>query len=303
MGSPFTYMEEFDDEPCCNDPTVVVNEEQMRVCSNCGIVLGYAFISTEKRAYTAAEVKTRKRCEPRWRSFGPRTVIGLNQADSSGRMLEGKQKSLFNRLSKIQGSLVNSLERNYWEARPKINQLALKLHIPDHVLETAWKIYSEVAKQKLTMGRSIESFVTASLYAAIRIHEFPRLLEEITEIAMLPLRSVHRSLGLIVRNVLPVLNLRYKPVSPEPLVFKFGNDLHLSIQVQKRAAYLLQYAMRRGLRKMGKDPKGLAAAVLYIAAKSTGERLTQTQIATTARVTEVTLRTRAKQIKSHLVSR
>ena len=42
---------------------------------------------------------------------------------------------------------------------------------------------------------------------------------------------------------------------------------------------------------MGKDPKGLAAAALYMAAKSTPERKTQTQIADIARVTEVTLPT------------
>ncbi|MCP4762850.1 MAG: transcription initiation factor IIB, partial [archaeon] len=42
------------------------------------------------------------------------------------------------------------------------------------------------------------------------------------------------------------------------------------------------------------------AAALYMAAKASSERKTQTQIADIARVTEVTLRTRAKQIKSHL---
>ena len=84
----------------------------------------------------------------------------MNSPDAKGQSLEGRRQALFNRLSKIQGSLVNSLERNFWEARPKINQLAQKLNIPDHILETAWKIYSEVAKQKLTMGRSIDSFVT-----------------------------------------------------------------------------------------------------------------------------------------------
>jgi transcription initiation factor TFIIB len=299
MANPY-MNDEYDDQPCCADPQITVNEDGMRVCTNCGVVLGIAFVSTEKRAYTADEVKNRRRTEPRWRSYGPRTIIGLNSPDAKGQHLEGKRQALFNRLSKIQGSLVNSLERNYWEAKPKMNALGTKMHIPDYIMETAWKIYSEVAKQKLTMGRSIDGFVTASLYAAIRIHDFPRLLEEIVDIAMMPLRSVHRSLGLVVRSVLPVLNLRYKPISPEPLVYRFGNDLNLSINVQKRAAEMLHDSMKKGLKKMGKDPKGLAAAAIYIAAKITSERLTQTAIADAARITEVTLRTRAKQIKQFL---
>ncbi len=44
-------------------------------------------------------------------------------------------------------------------------------------------------------------------------------------------------------------------------------------------------------KKMGKDPKGLAATALYIAAKPTSERQTQAEIADAARITEVTLRT------------
>jgi len=94
--------------------------------------------------------------------------------------------------------------------------------------------------------------------------------------------------------------MRYKPISPEPLVYRFGNDLNLSINVQKKAADMLRDSLKRGLKKMGKDPKGLAAAALYIAAKASTERLTQTEIADAARITEVTLRTRAKQIKQFL---
>jgi transcription initiation factor TFIIB len=147
------------------------------------------------------------------------------------------------------------------------------------------------------MGRSIQAFTAASLYAAIRIHNFPRLLEEMTEPSVNSLRAVHRSLGLIIRSVLPKLGLKYRPISPRPLVFRFGNELNLSISVQQAAADLLKKASVKGLAKMGKDPKGLAAAALYMCAKKSKERRTQTEIADISRITEVTLRTRAKQIK------
>jgi transcription initiation factor TFIIIB Brf1 subunit/transcription initiation factor TFIIB len=50
----------------------------------------------------------------------------------------------------------------------------------------------------------------------------------------------------------------------------------------------------------GKDPKGFAAALLFLTAKNTEESRTQSQISQIARITEVTLRTRAKQIKQHI---
>ncbi len=292
-------LKEEEEKPCCDNPDVTITDDGTRVCRNCGVTFGQEMVSIERRAYTADEVRNRRRTEPRWRCFGPRTVISRVKSDSKGRQLPAKKQALFARLSKIQGSLINSIERNYWEAKPKLHALANKLVIPDFIVDTAWKVYSEVAQQKLTMGRSIEAFVCASLYAAIRIHEFPRMLEELTEAAIIPLRSVHRSLGLIVRTVLPVLNFKYHPIHPEPLVFRFGNELNLSMGVQKCAAHLLIDAAKKGLKSIGKDPKGLAAAALYMASKGTNERKTQTEIAAVARVTEVTLRTRAKQIKSH----
>ena len=178
--------------------------------------------------------------------------------------------------------------------------LTSKLNTPEYIKETAWKIYSVVARKKLTMGRSIDGFISASLYAAIRVHEFPRLLEEVCEASMTPRRTVHRSLAMIIREVLPQLGLRYQPITAESLVFRFGNELDLPMVVQKKAIDMLRTASQNGLARTGKDPKGLAAACIYIAAKDGAIRKTQSLVADVAKITEVTLRSRAKQIKSKL---
>ncbi len=223
-------------------------------------------------------------------------MIGNINTDGRGNHLIARKIALFSRLNKIQSSLVNSLERNYWEARPKLMSCANKLAVPNFVQETAWKIYAEVAKMKLTMGRSIDASVAVSLYAAIRVHEFPRLLEELVEVAMMPMRNIHKALGMIVQKILPKLNLRYKPLGPEPLLFRFGNELTVSMNIQQQANEMLRYASKNGLKRLGKDPKGLAAAAIYIAARNSTEKRTQSQIAEVARITEVTLRTWAKQL-------
>ncbi len=298
FNPPNLFIEE--DKPCCDNPDIIISDDGFRVCKNCGIIKEQELVSYERRAFTPDEIRKRRRTEPRWRSFGPRTVILRVKSDARGQQLTAKRQVLFARLSKIQGSLINSLERNYWEAKPKLHALAARFPIPDYIVETAWKIYSEVARQKLTMGRSIDAFVCASLYASVRIHCFPRLLEELCDMSLVPFRFVHRSLTLILQHVFPILNLKYKPVELEPLVYRFGNDLQLSISMQKGAANLLTTASKNGLFSMGKDPKGLAAAAIYLTIRNTNERRTQAKIAEVSRVTEVTLRTRAKQIKSCL---
>lgn len=134
------------------------------------------------------------------------------------------------------------------------------------------------------------------MYAAIRVHEYPRLLEEVVDCSSLPLRNIHKALALIVREVLPKLGLRYSPISSNHLIYRFGNELQLSMPIQQKAKRLLFTAKKSGMMRIGKDPKGIAAAVLYLAAKDTEEKRTQSAIASIARITEVTLRTRAKQI-------
>lgn len=296
--APFD-IEESEVQDCCDDPQVI-EAEGNKICTNCGLIYGKSYVSQEERAYTQEEVKNRRRTEPRWRSFGPRTIISGTSQDHKGNTLIPRKAALFNRLSKIQGSLINSIERNYWESKPKLTNLAKKLNLPDYVTETAWKIYSEVAKLKLTMGRSIDGFVTASIYAAIRIHEFPRVLEEVVDVSLVPIRAIHKSLALILRKVLKELNLSYKPITPKPLIFRFGNELGLSVQVQNEAVNLLRDARKRGLITTGKDPKGFAAALLFLTARNTNNPKTQSQISQVARITEVTLRTRAKQIKQYV---
>ncbi len=291
--------EEIAVQKCCNNPLIEIKDGDS-VCIHCGMVLGRDLVGNERRAYTIEEIEKRRRTEPRWREFGPRTTIANTKTDSKGKALGAKGKTLFLRLSKIQQSLISSIERNFWEAKPKLKMLCSKMNIPEYIRDTAWKIYSEVAKRKLTMGRSIDGFIAASLYAAIRVHEFPRLLEEVSDASMTSRRTVIRSLGMIVKEILPILNLKYQPITAIQLVYRFGNDLGLTMKTQKRAVDMLMIATKNGLIRTGKDPKGMAASVIYMAAKETNERKTQAEIAEIAKCTEVTLRSRAKDIKRRI---
>jgi transcription initiation factor TFIIB len=265
------------------------------------MVFGIQLVQKEKKAFTSDEIKKRKRTQIKWRNFGPRTVISDNNFDFKGQYIDIEKKSLFKRLSKIQRYLNVGVERNLWEAKPKMKLLVTKLNVPNFAYQTAWKIYTSAAKKKLIMGRSIDGFVSASLYAAIRVHEIPRLLEEICEKSIISRRIIIRSLGLLIEKVLePEFNLKYKPITPEQLIFKFGNDLKIPIKLQKEALKLLKKSSKKGLVTNGKDPKGFAASAIYIVTKPTKHRKTQIEVSNIAKITEVTLRTRVKDIKEVL---
>ncbi|MFX1479520.1 MAG: transcription initiation factor IIB family protein [Promethearchaeota archaeon] len=285
-------------EKCCDNPCVKYKDGS-KVCINCGTTLGRDFVICERRAYTIEEIRKKRQTEPSWRDFGPRTILPCNKKDSMGKLLNATKRYKFSRLSKIQRSLISSIERNYWEAQPKLKIFSSKLNIPDYVSETAWRIYIEAAKRKLTMGRSIDAFIAASLYAAIRINNFPRLLEDVSDVVMIPNRTLFRALGMIFNEILPTLGLEYHPITAEKLVFVFGNKLGLPIELQVTAMNILKNDLEKKLCN-GKDPKGLAAAVLYFVAKDTVFKKKQAEVAKVAKVTEVTLRSRLKDISIFL---
>ncbi|MFX1310311.1 MAG: transcription initiation factor IIB family protein [Promethearchaeota archaeon] len=295
----YLNTDELTEEPCCKKPNLAT-KDGYKLCLNCGLIFDIHLVENERRAYGKEEIEKRKQTEPRWREFGSRTILPKYKMDYKGNYLSAEKKSMFLRLSKIQNSLISSIERNFWEAKPKMRQLVSKLNIPEYVYETAWKIYSLIAKKKLTMGRSIEGFIAASLYVAIRVHELPKTLEEISGISLIPRKRIINSLSLILREILPELNLNYKPISVKQLIFKFGNELGLSMEIQNNALDLISRTSKMGLSCNGKDPRGFAASALYLAVKFSDQRLTQKVIAKATKITEVTLRTRIKELKNKM---
>jgi transcription initiation factor TFIIB len=77
------------------------------------------------------------------------------------------------------------------------------------------------------------------------------------------------------------------------------NKAGCSLNVERLALTVLQAASELKITS-GKSPSGMAAASVYISCCLLGEKVTQGCIATPARVTEVTIRNRYKELVSRL---
>lgn len=284
---------------CCDRPNPQMKEGNW-VCVECGTIYGRQLVDVQERFFSQDEKMSKKFHERKSKQSGKRTNISSDNHDARGNSLSPKKIRHFNRQRKIQNSLIGSLERNYSQALYHWNQLSEKLNLPPYIKEDAWNIYIRVAKKKLTSGRTIRGFIAASIYAAIRIAKFPIILDEVSTISMVNRKMLHKDLGLILREVFPLIGYKYEPVTSESLVCKFGAQLNVSGNLQIKAVELIRKAMNNGLRNSGKDPKGFASAALYIEGKKSGdttETKTQEELAEIASITPVTLRTRVKELK------
>ncbi|MHA1339002.1 MAG: transcription initiation factor IIB [Promethearchaeota archaeon] len=287
------------DEPCCNHP-LIKEENGFFVCQNCGMVHEeQVFDHTPRRAFTQEEIQKRKSTEPVHSKIGPRTVI-RGSTDARGSPLSPKHQQKYRRLAKIHRSLTTSFERNLWIALPNLQRLQERLNLSDPVAEDALKIYTHAVKKKLTMGRSIDTLLAASIFAALKIHNIPITIEEITKESLLPKKNVLKSYRLIWQKVLPDLKLKITQFSAIDYVHRFIQDLNLPIEVGNLAIEYIKKAIKRKLPIAGKDPKGLAAAAIYLVCRKLNLGKTQSDVANVAHVTEVTLRMRAKDLKRYI---
>ena len=82
---------------------------------------------------------------------------------------------------------------------------------------------------------------------------------------------------------------------PVSLIPRYCADLGLGIDVEKETITVLQKFIDRSS-ICGKDPKGLCAGAIYLVAKLKNRKISQKEISRVINVTEVTLRSRYKEL-------
>jgi transcription initiation factor TFIIB len=174
----------------------------------------------------------------------------------------------------------------------ELDRMVTELHLPKNVKEEAALIYRKCLKVDLIRGRSIDAFVAASIYAACRLKKVPRPLKRVSRLST----REHSEVAMTYRLMLRELNM--KPPVDGP--YKFVPSIASKLKVKQGTERLAVEILRKGdeaKELMGKDPRGLAAAALYMACQRNDDRRVQREIAEAAGTTEVTLRNRYKGLK------
>jgi transcription initiation factor TFIIB len=285
--------------PECGNTNLVDDSEMGEyVCSRCGLVIEENIPSHEAewRAFTPQERNARARAgAPTDYSHydkGLSTVIRVER-DALGRSLSPKVKQQMWRLRRWQtrSKVHASQSRNLMLAMSELQRLSDILQIPSSVQDMAAIVYRKTLNEGLVRGRSIAGMVAGALYVAIRSSKLPRTLKEISEASQRTQKEIARSYGVIVRN----LDMRMPIDDPTYYVTKVAEKAKVSSDVEGLAIHLIRTA-KNNFATTGKDPSGLAAAILYLSARMLKEKVTQARLAKAANVTEVTVRNRKRDL-------
>jgi len=287
----------------CRDIKIVVDAEiGEEICTRCGLVLTEETVDTgpEWRAFTNDEKDSRARAGSAVSyslyDMGLSTRFSGNR-DYNGNRLDIETVNKINRLRRYdnRSKLADTWRHNLSIAMIELDRIAYEIHIPSSVREQAAIIYRKALNQDLIRGRSIEAFVAASIHAACRLNKLPRSLRSICKISTREPKEISRSYRLLVRR----LKIRMPIDDPIKFVPGIASKLNLRQETERHAIKILKRAKEmKGL--SGKDPRGVAAAALYLACLEKNEKRIQKTVAAAADTSEVTLRNRIRGLEKVL---
>lgn len=288
-----------DNCPECGGSSIISDEIHGElVCNECGCILQNNLIDTgaEWSAFTHSENQTKSRVgSPMTETLHDRgltTSIHWKDTDAHGKPLSPRKKETMKRLRTWQKRVRISQagERNLRLALSEINRMSSALGLPEQTTEMASVIYRRALDDDLVQGRSIEGVASGCLYISCRKQSIPRSLDEFEQVARVDRTEIARTYRCLVAEQ----NLEMEPVDPRQFVPRFCSELDADSDVQRKALEILADAASEGLTS-GKSPTGLAGAAIYIAGILCEKRRTQSEIASVAQVTEVTIRKRYQE--------
>lgn len=261
-------------------------------CNECGLVVAENIVDLgpEWRAFDSDQTSNRRR-------VGAPMTYRLHDKGLSTQVTRSPTGQGQHKLKKWQQRLqsANANEKSFIFALSEIERMASVLKLPANIREMASMLFRKAMKKDLIRGRSIESLAAAVLYIACRQYRVARTRAEIGDISRVREKEIRRTYRYLLRE----LDLKVIPVSPVDFVPRFCSLLNLNGDIQSRAIEIIKCATEKELTS-GRSPPGMAAAAIYIAALLSGEHRTQMNVSNATGVTEVTIRTRYKELSEKL---
>ncbi|MFX0080146.1 MAG: transcription initiation factor IIB family protein [Candidatus Hodarchaeota archaeon] len=273
--------------PECGGKVIPLHERGEIVCGQCGLVISERILDIShsgKRAFTKQEKENRERTGSPISILLPDMGLSTIIDKSNIKSPDLKRAAKWN-------SRMTWDKRNMLIATTELKRIGSNLNLPNHVKKAAIRLYIEAFKKKLLRGRSINGMVAACLYFACRERKIPRTLQEILEQTSISAKNVRRCYRTLIRE----LNLKVPSTDPISLIPRFIAELELDADAENGTIKILQTFTSK-FSTSGKDPKGLCAGALYLVCKMKDKRISQKEIANLVGVTEVTLRSRYKEL-------
>jgi transcription initiation factor TFIIB len=227
------------------------------------------------------------------------TLIGKENRDASGRHLDHRLQEKFANLRKWDHILqFDSETRSLNQIILSLRRCKDKLGLQFSVIQKTAQIYKRVQNNKMVRGRTTQAVLAACVYIACRQVGIPRTLNDVARANNITFKEISSA----YRQIVLKFDLKMPLIDQLHYLNRLANSTGVCEKVKRHSIRVMDELVKREL-TAGKDPMGLAAAVLYLICQQYGdETRTQRFFADIAGVTDVTIRNRCSELRDEIMS-
>ncbi|MFX1395095.1 MAG: transcription initiation factor IIB family protein [Promethearchaeota archaeon] len=280
----------------CGGNISLLQEKGEIICNNCGLIISERNIdiTNEGERYFNAEEMAKKR------KIGPPTNTLLNNHHSTFLKKNYFKNPDLKRAVK-QNNFLEWRQKNLITAANEIKRIAANLRLPDYVKDASMLLYKKYLKHNILNGRSISGMIAACLYYVCRANKISRSLKEISNRTS-KINENMKEVYSCYKSLIKELNLKPPPPDPVSFVPRLIAELDLDPKVESPTIRVIRAFVSRAC-SAGRDPRGIAAGALYLVCRMINIKVSQKEIAKIAKITNITLCKRYKEILDNLFSR
>jgi len=249
---------------CPPDKIVFDPQRGEYICTETGEVIEERVVDqgAEWRAYTEEEKQKRSR-----------TGAPLNFAiHDLGIDTDISKSPEMSRLIKLNKLVKMGNNKTLVYGLQEIERISNLLNLHKAVKDESAIFFKKIYEKGLIKGRNTDVMVATSIYIACRKMKIARTIEEIAKYTNAEIQAIKKYYRLLYWS----LNLNLKRYTTRDYIIKFGENEMLKLSGKTiRDALDLEEKIRDNPVIIGKDPKAVAGALLYISAFLNNERRTQ----------------------------
>jgi len=188
----------------------------------------------------------------------------------------------------------DSTEKNMATALQCITKIAIDLSLSNTALEEAILTYKRIIEKGLLKGRSMKAVCAAAIYIGSKQDKTAITMRDVAHSTKISPRKISHC----YRSIIKHLKIPVQTTSVGNYAYEIATRLQLSARNKEVMEKVLE-AMDSKL-FVGKALTGVACATIYISSLLIGEKRSQREIGEAARTTEMTIRSRIRELEKHL---
>ncbi|XP_050220726.1 transcription initiation factor IIB-like [Mercurialis annua] len=280
----------------CKTQTEVVDDHMSgdTICTNCGLVLDHHFID--------------QTCE--WRTFAdsekddhdPNRVGNvsnplLTHGNLSTTIVAQPGQKLTDEFIFKNHELLTNPDKILTEGFESISRMADRLSIGKSSKIRADEIYKNLVDKKSCKGKNVKSILAACLFVACKESKLPRTVKEICSVAQgVSKKEINRAADFIKKQTDIDIIASAECSNGRGLVRRFCSNLGMKNQDMKAVQEALENSKEVDIRR---SPCSILAAIIFIIAQLSGQKIPLRDIAMASQVAEQTIKKSYKDIHPH----